>query len=87
MLTMSLLAVPALVFASFGALGALARWGFFVTGFGFLGHVARFQHRGGVVASLIFATLCLGSQLDVVQAIWAEQFAGSKTVFHYLCVR
>ncbi len=87
MLAMSVFAVPGLMLALIGALGALARWIFFITGIGFFGHAALLQRRGIAIAALVFSAACLVSQFDFSQAVWAGWFDSkqAETIIHYLC--
>lgn len=87
MLSMSVLAVPALLLAWIGVIGALARWLFVVSGTPWIGRVAMIQTRWIAGVSLGLAITCFVSQLDFSQQWWAGVFEtqGSKTMGHFLC--
>jgi hypothetical protein len=85
MLSMTVFAIPSLMFALFGGIGALARWLFVVTGMGFIGRVAMIQRRWISITTLVFATICFLSQLDISRIAWGTWFEANATFSNYLC--
>ena len=73
-LTMSLLAVPSLVFASAYAIGGVSRWLWFVYEVPLFARIALLQKEAVVWFAAILALLCFLSQLDVSQLLWAELY-------------
>ncbi len=75
MLSISLLAAPAIVLMSIATMCAFARWIFFATGMIPFGYAAMWQRRwmGGI--AVVLAGICLLSQTDIGMAYWAELHA------------
>ena len=85
-LSMSLLAIPALMITLINAMGASARWLAYRTGSRFAARLATIQTRRAAIVASVFAILCAISQLDISKAAWADWFTTHvEAFFHYIC--